>query len=143
MTQARRAVIDTNTVLSALLFARGRLVPLRAAWQAGTLVPLLCAQTVEELLRVLAYPKFKLTHEEIEELLSDYLPFGEVITAWRKRPEVPTCRDKHDQVFLELASVGAAHWLVTGDQDLLSLAGQVKFQIMAPAAVIDLLSPTK
>jgi predicted nucleic acid-binding protein len=58
MAEARRVVLDTNTVLSALLFVNGRLVPLRAAWQSGELTPLLCAQTVEELLRVLAYPKF-------------------------------------------------------------------------------------
>ena len=64
MAEARRVVLDTNTVLSALLFVNGRLVPLRTAWQSSEVTPLLCAQTVEELLRVLAYPKFKLTPEE-------------------------------------------------------------------------------
>jgi putative PIN family toxin of toxin-antitoxin system len=140
MAQVRRVVFDTNTVLSALLFAHGRLVSLRAAWQAGTLTPLLCSQTVEELLRVIAYPKFKLTPEEREELLADYLPFGEVVAPWRKSPAVPVCRDKHDRVFLELAAAGAAQWLVTGDEDLLSLAGQVKFKIIAPARAIELLT---
>lgn len=140
MTEARRVVLDTNTVLSALLFAQGRLVPLRAAWQSGALTPLLCAQTVEELLRVLAYPKFKLTSEEREELLADYLPFGEVVAPWRKSPTIPACRDKHDRIFLELAAVGAAQWLVTGDQDLLSLSGKAKFQIIAPATAIELMA---
>lgn len=140
MTEARRVVLDTNTVLSALLFAQGRLVPLRTAWQSGSLSPLLCSQTVEELLRVLAYPKFKLTTAEREELLADYLPFGIVIAPWRKSPQLPPCRDKHDRVFLELAAVGAAEWLITGDQDLLSLSGQVGFQIITPAAAIELLA---
>jgi uncharacterized protein len=139
MAEAPRVVLDTNTVLSALLFVNGRLVPLRTAWQAGEVTPLLCAQTVEELLRVLAYPKFKLTAEEREELLADYLPYGEVVAPWRSKPAVPVCRDKKDQVFLDLAAVGAAHWLVTGDKDLLNLSGRVKFKIIAPAAAIDLL----
>lgn len=140
MAGLRRTVLDTNTVLSALLFAQGRLVPLRTAWQSGVLSPLLCGQTVAELLRVLAYPKFKLTPDEREELLADYLPFGEVVAPWRKRPPVPRCRDRHDRVFLELASVGGAEWLVTGDQDLLSLAGKVHFQIITPATAIEWLA---
>jgi len=143
MAQAPRVVLDTNTVLSALLFAQGRLVPLRVAWQSGALTPLLCAQTVEELLRVLAYPKFKLTSEDRDELLADYLPFGAVVAPWKKSPAVPVCRDKHDRVFLELALIGAAEWLVTGDQDLLSLGRQVKFQIITPVAAIGLLTSSK
>ena len=143
MAEARRVVLDTNTVLSALLFARGRLVPLRTAWRSRVLTPLLCAQTVTELLRVLAYPKFKLTLEEREELLADYLPFGKVVAPWRKRPAIPVCRDKHDRIFLELASIGAAEWLVTGDRDLLSLSGKVKFRIIAPAAAIELLTSSE
>jgi len=140
MAEARRVVLDTNTVLSALLFVNGRLVPLRAAWQSGDLTPLLCAQTVEELLRVLTYPKFKLTQEERDELLADYLPYGAVVPPWKIKPAVPDCRDECDQIFLDLAAVGGAQWLVTGDQDLLSLSGQVKFQIIAPAAAIELLT---
>jgi len=140
MAEARRAVLDTNTVLSALLFVHGRLVPLRTAWQSGEVTPLLCAQTVEELLRVLAYPKFQLTPDEREELLADYLPYGEVVAPWRTKPAVPKCRDRKDQIFLELAAVGAAQWLVTGDQDLLDVGGQVEFQIIAPAAAIALLT---
>lgn len=140
MSEALRVVLDTNTVLSALLFVQGRLVPLRAAWQSGALTPLLCAQTVEELLRVLAYPKFKLTPEDREELLADYLPFSEVVPPWQGTLDVPECRDAHDQVFLELAAAGAAQWLVTGDRDLLSLGGQVSFQIIEPAVAIELLT---
>jgi putative PIN family toxin of toxin-antitoxin system len=140
MAGVRRAVLDTNTVLSALLFVNGRLVPLRTAWQSGELTPLLCAQTVEELLRVLVYPKFKLTPEERDELLADYLPYGEVVAPWQTSPAVPECRDEKDQIFLDLAAVGGAQWLVTGDQDLLNLSGQVQFQIIAPAVAIELIT---
>lgn len=142
MTAARRVVLDTNTILSALLFEHGRLVPLRSAWQAGTLTPLLCTPTVEELLRVLACPKFRLAPAEREELLADFLPYGEVVPPWQARPGLPACRDGHDQVFLELAAVGAAEWLVIGDSDLLRLAGHVPFRIIEPVLAIALLTST-
>ncbi len=88
---------------------------------------------------MLAYPKFRLTPEEREELLADYLPYGEGVAPWQSKPEVPVCRDEKDQIFLDLAAVGAAHWLVTRDRDLLNLSGQMRFQIIAPATAIELL----
>jgi predicted nucleic acid-binding protein len=40
-----------------------------------------------------------------------------------KLPATPDCRDKFDLPFLQLAVTGKADFLVSGDQDLLSLAG--------------------
>jgi uncharacterized protein len=37
-------------------------------------------------------------------------------------PQIPPCRDPFDEPFLHLALIGQAEYLVTGDQDLLSLA---------------------
>ena len=54
-----RAVLDSNVVLSALVFGR-RLFWLRRAWASGAVTPIACRETVTELLRVLAYPKFRL-----------------------------------------------------------------------------------
>lgn len=65
-----RAVFDTNVVVSALVFGR-RLAWLRQAWAAGALVPVVCRPTVDELLRVLAYPKFRLAPAERQALLED------------------------------------------------------------------------
>jgi len=65
-------VIDTNLVLSALVFAQGRLSSLRHAWQGKYCHPLVSSATAAELIRVLAYPKFKLTAAEQQELLADY-----------------------------------------------------------------------
>jgi predicted nucleic acid-binding protein len=47
--------------------------------------------------------------------------------------EAPLCRDKQYQIFLELAVAGEADALVTGDEDLLVLAGQSIIPIMTPA----------
>ncbi|MHB1950729.1 MAG: putative toxin-antitoxin system toxin component, PIN family [Acidiferrobacteraceae bacterium] len=44
------------------------------------------------------------------------------------------CRDPADQPFLDLAHSSGATVLVSGDADLLSLAGQTAFDIESPAA---------
>jgi putative PIN family toxin of toxin-antitoxin system len=125
-------VLDTNVVLSALLFSMGRLVWIRRAWQCQQLKPLVCRDTVDELLRVLAYPKFKLSTEEQKDLLGDYLPYVEVVTLPTPWPELPRCRDKKDQVFLVLAQVSKADALVTRDADLLTMRDQFLGKIVTP-----------
>ncbi|MDR1648322.1 MAG: putative toxin-antitoxin system toxin component, PIN family [Zoogloeaceae bacterium] len=119
MTQ--RVVLDTNIVLSALLFTTGRLVWIRDAWQHQRLQPLVCQETAHELLRVLAYPKFRLSTEARQDLLHDFLPYAEVVTLPTLWPDLPICRDERDQVFLVLHHVGKADALVTGDSDILAL----------------------
>jgi putative PIN family toxin of toxin-antitoxin system len=114
-----RAVLDTNIIVSALLFsgAPSQLVP---AWQAGRLKPVLSADILDEYLRVLAYPKFKLTDTEIRSLIeNDLLPFVETVQP--KPVTVPALRDSDDLKFIACAKQAAVRWLVSGDDDLLSL----------------------
>jgi putative PIN family toxin of toxin-antitoxin system len=132
-----RVVLDTNVVVSALLFTRGPAVRVREAWHAGQIVPLASRATVDELVRVLANPKFRLSADDQAELLADYLPLTTVVTVREPPPVVPRCRDPHDQPFLHQAAAGRAHALVTGDEDLLALAGQTRWRILTVAALLD------
>jgi putative PIN family toxin of toxin-antitoxin system len=128
----RRVVFDTNTVVSALLFANGRLAWLRPHWRESGCLPLISRATAAELTRVLGYPKFRLSPEDRIELLGDYFPFCQTVEPAGRCPFV--CRDANDQPFLDLAESGKAELLVTGDQDLLALAGQTAFLIETPEA---------
>jgi putative PIN family toxin of toxin-antitoxin system len=128
----RRAVFDTNVVLSALLFPAGRLAWLRAHWREGGAVPLVSPATTRELMRVLGYSKFRLSEQYRMEALALYLPYCETIEVTETCPVV--CRDAKDQRFLDLAQSGKADLLVTGDEDLLALAGQTEFLIETPEA---------
>ena len=130
MSQPPRVVLDTNLVLSALVFVQGRLAVLRHAWQETRCLPLVSKATTTELIRVLAYPKFKLAAEEQQELLADYLPWCSTVRIPNPPPDTPVCRDTDDQPFLQLAVAGQADYLVSGDQDLLSLAGQIPCPIV-------------
>ena len=129
-----RAVLDTNTALSALLFESGRLTWMRDGWIATRFVPLCSLATTEELIRVLAYPKFGLDEEDVRAIVGSYIRFAEVIhIVSGDLDALPRCRDPKDQMFLELAMCGSADVLVTGDDDLLVLAGSCQFAIDTPA----------
>jgi putative PIN family toxin of toxin-antitoxin system len=123
MAAARRVVLDTNIVVSALLFGPGPAGRVRDAWQSGRVVPLASHATAGELVRVLAYPKFRLSASEQQDLLADYLPWVAVVRVPDPPPRVPDCRDPFDVPFLHLAVAGRAKALVTGDRALLALAG--------------------
>ena len=137
-----RVVIDINLVLSALIFANGRLTPLRQAWQSQRIQPIVSRVTATELIGVLAYPKFKLTADEQQELLADYLPYCTVVTLPAKPPKTPACRDPHDIPFLQLAIAGKADYLVSGDQDLLDLSKAGRCPIVTPAQFLEVLTLT-
>ena len=130
-----RVVLDTNVVVSAILFTRGHLTWIREGWAKGRILPLIDTSFAEELLRVLAYHKFRLTQDDIQTLLGTYLPFTEAVnTASAKTSRLQRCRDRHDQKFLVLAQEGKADVLVTGDQALVALAGQTRFALETPSA---------
>ncbi len=140
-THPPRVVLDTNVLLSALVFARGSVARLRGLWQSRFVLPLTSTATAEELMRVLAYPKFKLDRQAQRELLADYLPWAEVVAVPKPPPAVPACRDPFALPFLHLAVAGRAQVLVTDDADLLTLAGRkprsrTAFAIVTPATFL-------
>lgn len=94
-----------------------RLVPL---WQSRRITVLISRPILEEYLRVLAYPKFRLSDQEIRALVEEeVLPFVETVGV---RPRLAVVqRDPDDNKFLECAVGGRADYLVTGDRDLREL----------------------
>jgi len=96
-------------------------------WQQGQIIPVLAQPTARELLRVLAYPKFRLQSGDRERLLEDLLPWCETWSA-----AIPS--NVRAQVFLDLALTAATPVLVSGDAGLLALKQEVvPLQIINPA----------
>lgn len=127
-----RVVFDTNVVLSALRFQGGHLAWLRAHWASRVVQVLGSRATVDELIAVLAYPKFQLTPADVTALLGDFLPYVDVVAVPPLRG-APKCRDADDQKFIDLVIAGRADVLVTGDTDLLALKADALFAVEAPA----------
>lgn len=132
--QLLRVVLDTNVLVSTLVFRSPSVSWLLSAWQSLSLVPLASPTTLAELERVLRHPKFNLTRRQTEALIEDYRPWCEMVTV-SDPPDVPECRDPNDRVFLELALFAQADILVTGDRDLLALSPLFSIPIITPAAL--------
>ena len=145
-TQCPHVVLDTNCLISALLFSRGVVGQLRILWQEKRFVPLLCTSTVKELIRVLSYPKFKLSPNDIQELLGDILPWAEVVELTFPPENVPYLkhlRDPNDTDFILLAEQEKAVVLVSGDRHLLDLRDYASIPIMLPVEFIEMLESDK
>lgn len=135
-----RVVVDTNCLVSALLFGRGRLAALRMAWQGERFVPVVCKEIISELVRVLAYPKFHLETDEVHSLLAEVLPYVE--TRVLKKPSKPIegLADTSDAIFVHLARQAEADWLVSGDSHLLHLKHLPPgVRVISPAAFLEML----
>jgi hypothetical protein len=125
-----RVVLDTNAVISALLFS-GVSSKLVSLWQDGLVTPLLSREILDEYLRVLSYRKFELSEKEIKELIQEeILPYAEVVKPKRRLRVIR--RDPADNKFLECAVAGKAGVIISGDKDLLSLGQYRKIRIQSP-----------
>jgi putative PIN family toxin of toxin-antitoxin system len=126
-----RVVLNTNVLVSALLF-RGPVSKFVNLWKLGRIKPAVSLATFQEFKKVLIYPKFALTQEEILFLLEeDVLPYFEIINVQQEVKGI--CRDPRDHIFLSCASAAGADFLVTGDEDLLILKKFQKTRILTPS----------
>ncbi|MBU2056027.1 MAG: putative toxin-antitoxin system toxin component, PIN family [Proteobacteria bacterium] len=132
--EVTRAVLDTNVLVSALLFP-GELERIVTGWKSGAFVPVFSRETFDEFRKVLAYPKFELTAQEIVALIEDeVLPFCEVVDVNEEIRGV--CRDPADDPFLTCAVAANADCIVSGDRDLLDLGSFRNIPIITAAAFL-------
>lgn len=136
----RLVVLDTNVVLDLVVFRDPGVAPIAHAIRTGVAVPVVSCDGLEELRRVLAYPRLKLDVAAQTAALGRFME-----TATHHGPsampepfELPLCTDADDQKFLELAWHSNAHCLVTKDKALLRLARAVarlgRFAVLTPQA---------
>jgi hypothetical protein len=135
MSSGGRYVFDTNTLISAALFERGK--PGRAfrhALRSGTV--LLSQATFEEIDEVLARQKFDhyLTIEERAVFVEALVERSRFVDP---SEEVHACRDPDDDKFLELAVSTNADCIISGDEDLLVLSPFRGIPIMRPAKFLE------
>lgn len=134
-------VLDTNVVLDLFHWGNVDAVPIMAALEAGQIECLADRRTLDELQRVLTYPQLKLTPEMIVDRYQRYSSLVQMIDEG-EAPPLPRCKDRDDQMFLELAARANADVLVSKDKALLKLRGRTKlgFQILKPASAAALIS---
>jgi len=130
-----RVVLDTSVFVSAVLF-RGSTSRLVTLWQIGRIAVLMSADILREYARVLAYPKFKLSPEEIRAIIEqELLPYVEAIRI-RKVASV-IADDPSDDKFLALAAEVKADFILSGDSHMLKLGSYAGAAILTPSEFLE------
>jgi uncharacterized protein len=125
-----RVVLDTNVLVSGLAYPAsipGRIV---GVWRQGGLDVVLSRYILDEMVRVLPrLPRIKLVPGEIRDLADSFMFLADVVEP--DAEQEPGLRDAADQQVLATLRASRADYLITGDKDLLALAG--KYPIVTPA----------
>lgn len=131
---AVKLVLDTNVVLDWLVFEDPALSPLGSAAQARSIQLITHEHAIQELTRVLGYPRLRLSDARQQEVLKRY----RASCGWPDRaaggpvgksplpPGFPHCRDPDDDPFLALAYHAQADALVSKDRQVLSLRRRLR-----------------
>ena len=135
-----RVVCDTNVLISGL-FWKGPPKRIFDLIEKGSISICLTPRILDELLRVLRYPRiFKhLAAAGVtpEDIVSDLLASATVF------PDEPFVRvvkdDPSDDVFINCALSSGARWLISGDQHLLRLVRFGNIRIITPSQFLKLL----
>jgi putative PIN family toxin of toxin-antitoxin system len=125
-----RVVLDTNVLVSGLAYpgsVPGRIV---SVWRQGGLDVVLSRYILDEMTRVL--PRLNRIHmspNEIRDLVDSFMFLADIVEPDDGRDA--SLRDEADQQVLGTLLASQADYLITGDKDLLALAG--KYPIVTPA----------
>lgn len=131
-----RVVLDTNVLVSALLF-KTTLSKIIDLWQGGVIIPVISKDTFQELRAVLVYPKFSLSPDEIRAILEqEILPFFEVIDVGEEVKGI--CNDPADDKFISCALSAFADYIVSGDKALIDLKQYKSVKIIKPSEFLKL-----
>jgi uncharacterized protein len=125
-----RVVLDTNVLVSGLAYPAsvpGRIV---SVWRQGGLDVVLSRYILDEMRRVLPrLSRIGLSEDEIRDLVDSFMFLADIVEP--DATEDASLRDAADQQVLGTLLAAKADYLITGDKDLLALAG--KYPIVTPA----------
>lgn len=132
-----RVVLDTNVLVSGLLYPGGPPSRLLTAWRAGAFDLLLSDFLIDELTRTWAHlaPRLKLQPPDLDELIDTLRLRCELVAVdddALHQAAAAGLRDPDDVPILALLIGAKADCLVTGDKDLLALAAT--HPVLSPAA---------
>ena len=119
-----RAVLDTNVLVRATKSGKGPARELLLCFQSSGHVLLLSTWMLEELRRVLRYPRLaaqhRLTPMELEEFVTGLSQVAEMVQLPEASGEVSITTDPEDMPVLQTAILGAAQVLCTLDRHFYS-----------------------
>jgi putative PIN family toxin of toxin-antitoxin system len=137
-----RLILDTNILLSALLSPLRASAKLLDAWERNAFTFVACDEPIAEFPEVARQPFFRARlRASVAELLAADL--REFSFFCRDLPFGPVAPDPKDSYLLALGEASQAEFLVTGDEELLSLKQHKSTSIITPAAMVEFLEISK
>ncbi len=125
-----RVVLDTNVLVSGLAYPESVPGRILSAWQQGGLDVVLSRHILDEMVRVLPrLSRIKLNSTGIRDLADSFMFLADIVEPTTEPNKA--LRDSSDQAVLGTLRAAQADYLITGDKDLLALAGQ--YPIVTPA----------
>lgn len=136
MKKKPRVVVDTNVLISALVFG-GKPRQVTDLLSEGAIDAVVSVEILTELKRKILskFPAFAGELKQLEKLLerdARIVKLGSI--------QVTICRDPDDNMFLETAVLGHCQYIVSGDKDLLALETYKGVGILRPTEFLELIS---
>jgi putative PIN family toxin of toxin-antitoxin system len=139
--QPLRLVLDTNIVVSALLWQGAPRRLLQLATDNEAVMLFTSAALIDELRNTLGYRKFEKrladAGSSVEDVIALYKSIAEIIIAAPPARWVP--RDQDDDIVVATAVGGSAHAIVSGDRDLLDLEQVAGMIVLKASEAIELI----
>jgi len=136
-----RVVLDANVYVSAMVNAQGNPQRIMACWERGEFDVVVSAPIIDEVGRVLRYPRIVKRHKQGEEVIGRLLALlaSEAVVVEPAERLGVVKEDESDNRYLECAVEGKARYIVSGDRHLLALGEYGGVMIVTPAALVMLL----
>ncbi len=139
----RRAVLDTDVIVSGTLVPEGHPGQILQAWRDGRFLLILSEEIIEEVKDVLNRPRIRDKYQHLTQAtigrLINLLQHHSILVPGELDLAVVQ-RDPDDDKVIIAAVEGRAEYIVAGDADLVNLKSYQGIKIIRPAEFIKLLT---
>lgn len=133
-----RVVLDTNLLVSYLLTQGKTMTRIINYWENGDIIVVVSPAIIEELAEVVQRPRLKRHMTVAPQVIIDLIR-SDAIQTLGELAFPGASRDSKDDKFLACAVEGEAAYLVSGDEDLLSLKHFQDVVIVSPTDFVRLI----
>jgi len=135
MEDGTKTVIDTQVVMDWLVFKNPTVNPITRRVESGAIRWVGLMAMREELLHVLGRGIGASYAPDLDYIVSQFERHCELVDTMPPPAVRLVCRDKDDQMFIDLALAAGARWLISRDRAVLALAkraARVGLEILTP-----------